>query len=67
MRIERLENEILIRIPLTLDSDKLQSILDLIRYGELTAKSTGTQKEVDEFASDVNKSWWGKNKDRFVK
>ncbi|MEM6737174.1 MAG: hypothetical protein AAGC64_11085 [Bacteroidota bacterium] len=34
---------------------KLQEMLDLIRYAELTSKSTITQDEVDEFASEVNK------------
>ena len=67
MQVERLDNEILIRISSNLDSKRLQSILDLIRYGELTSKSTGTQKQADKLASDANKSWWMKNKDRFIK
>ncbi|MEQ8338578.1 MAG: hypothetical protein RIA62_14575 [Cyclobacteriaceae bacterium] len=67
MRVERLDKEILVRIPLTQDSEKLQEILDLIRYAELTSKSKATQQEVDKFASEVNKSWWSKNRSRFIK
>ncbi len=67
MRIERLEKEIVIRIPLGLESKKIQNILDLIRYGELTAKSQTEQQDVDEMSSKINKSWWAKNRDRFIK
>jgi len=67
MQLERLDNEILVRIPAGQDSEKLQEMLDLIRYTELTSKSTATQEEVDKFASEVNKSWWSKNQSRFIK
>jgi len=67
MKVERLNNEVLVRIKSEYDSDKLQEILDLIRYAELTSKSNATQAEVNDFASEVNKSWWTKNKSRFIK
>ncbi|CAD5283794.1 MULTISPECIES: hypothetical protein [unclassified Imperialibacter] len=67
MQVDRSDKEIIVRIPIGLDSEKLQSVLDLIRYGELTSKSTVAQEEVDQLASDINKSWWLKNRDRFIK
>lgn len=67
MQVERLDKEILVRIPTDKDTEKLQEILDLLRYAELTSKSTATQDEVDEFASEVNKSWWNKNRSNFIK
>ena len=67
MQVERLEKEILIRIPKDLDSEKLQEILDLIRYAELTTKSTATQDQIDELASEINKNWWKQNRSRFIK
>ncbi len=67
MQVERLDKEIVIRIPLEMDSKKLQNVLDLIRYGELTAKSEATQEQVDQMASEINKSWWAKNRDKFIK
>jgi len=35
MQLERLDNEILVRIPADQDSEKLQEMLDLIRYTDL--------------------------------
>jgi len=67
MKVERTNTEVLVRIKSEYDSDKLQEILDLIRYAELTSKSSATQTEVNEFASEINKSWWTKNKNRFIK
>ena len=67
MQVERLDKEILVRIPFDQYSEKLQEMLDLIRYAELTSKSTATQEEIDDLASEVNKSWWRKNRSRFVK
>ena len=67
MRVERSDKEIVVRIPLELNSKKLQDVLDLIRYGELTAKREAKQEQVDQMASGINKSWWAKNRDRFIK
>lgn len=67
MRIERTDKEILIRIPANLSSKKLQDILDLLRYSELTAKSSATQQDADNMASDINMQWWSKNRDRLIK
>lgn len=67
MQVERLDGEVLVRIPADKDSDKLQEMLDLIRYAELTSQSTATQKEVDEFAFEVNKNWWTNNRNRFIR
>lgn len=67
MQVDRSEKEIVVRIPIDLDSEKLQSVLDLIRYGELTSQSNIGQEEVDKLASEINKSWWSKNRNRFIK
>jgi len=67
MRVERLDKEIVIRISSDLDSKKLNEILDLIRYAELTAKSQVDQEVVDELASEINKSWWEANRKKFIK
>ncbi|MBP9151617.1 MAG: hypothetical protein KBF73_04980 [Flavobacteriales bacterium] len=67
MQIERSDKEIVIRISSEFNSKKLQDILDLLRYAELTSKSTATQEDVDTIASDINLQWWGKNRKRFIK
>ena len=41
--------------------------LTFLNYRESTVNSKATQEEVDKFAREVNKSWWDKNKDRFLK
>ncbi len=67
MQVERINNEIVIRIPSDMDTNRLQKILNLVRYGELTSKSTASQDEVDDLASEINKNWWTKNKSKFLK
>ena len=67
MQVERKEKEIVIRISSDKDTEKLQEVLNLIRYGEITAKSTATATMVEEMTSDINKNWWKKNKSRFIK
>lgn len=67
MIIERTNNEILIRIPDTVNIDDAQRIIDYIRYQELTSKSKATQKEADNIAAEANENWWKENKDSFLK
>jgi predicted trehalose synthase len=67
MIIERTDKEILIRIPSSVDVEGVQRIIDYIRYQEVTSKSKATQEAVDKLASDVNRDWWEKNKDTFLK
>ena len=67
MIIERTDKEILIRIPNSVDIEGAQRIIDYIRYQEVTSKSEAKQSEVDKVAESVNREWWGKNKDTFLK
>ncbi|OFX35244.1 MAG: hypothetical protein A2X08_07335 [Bacteroidetes bacterium GWA2_32_17] len=67
MLIERTIKEVIIRLPVTVDTDDLQDFLDYTRYKELTSNFNVTQKEVDRIADKVNKDWWTKNckRDKF--
>jgi len=67
MIIEKTNNEILIRIPNSVDIDDAQRIIDYIRYQELTSKSKASQKEADNLAAEANENWWKENKDNFLK
>lgn len=67
MIIERTDKEILIRIPNSVDIEGAQRIIDYIRYQEITSKSKATQEDVDKLAEEVNKAWWEKNKETFLK
>lgn len=46
MIVERKNNEILVRFSAEYDASKIQSILDYLRYEELTSKSEATEKDV---------------------
>lgn len=67
MTIERVNNEFLIRIPDIVDPDKLQRLINYLIYQEATSQSEAKQEDVDQLSSEVNKNWWEKNKDRFLK
>ena len=67
MYIERTNNEIIIRLPSIINTEGLQRLVDFLTYKEITAKSKAKQKDVDELASEVNRTWWTKNKKRFIK
>lgn len=67
MYIERTNNEIIIRLPSIINTEGLQRLVDFLTYKEITANSKAKQKDVDELASEVNRTWWTKNKKRFIK
>ena len=67
MKIERTDNEILIRIPASTDVVGLQRILDYLRYREVASKSKATQEQIDELVKESKESWWKENKQRFIK
>jgi len=66
MRIERTEDEIIIKLPATVSTEGVQRLLNFLIYKELTASSQATQAQMDTLAREVNKEWWERNKDRFL-
>jgi len=68
MLIERSDdNKIIITVSSTVDSYGLQRLIDYAKYLESTSKSKAKQADADQLAEEANASWWGKNKDRFIK
>ena len=68
MVIEQTDNnEIIIRISASEDSIGVPRLIDYIRFMEIVSKSEATQEDIDELAEDINKSWWEKNKSRFIR
>lgn len=67
MIVERKNDELVIRIPEKIDPDGLQNFIDYLKVKAITAKSSATSREIEKISSEINKSWWEKNKDRFVK
>lgn len=62
MTVERTENEILVRIVAGTKASTIQTILDYLRYEELTSKSTTTEEDVEDLMKEVKKGRWNKIK-----
>ncbi|MFT3948730.1 MAG: hypothetical protein QM763_17330 [Agriterribacter sp.] len=68
MIVERVNNnKILIIVSSSVDSFRLQRLIDYVKYLEATSKSKAKQSDVDRLADEVNASWWSKNRKRFIR
>jgi len=63
MIVERQDNEILVRFSAKMKTSRIQTILDYLRYEELTSKSTATENNVDDFLKVVKKGRWNSIKE----
>jgi hypothetical protein len=67
MVVERVNDEVIIRLPSYINFEAMQRMVDLISLKEAGARSVATQEDVDLLAKEVNKDWWIKNGSRYVK
>ena len=67
MVVERINNEVVLRISPFVRFEEVQRMVDLMRYKEATARSQAKQEKIDKIAADSKKGWWEKNRDRFIK
>ena len=67
MIIERINDEVIIRLPSTIKFGEVQRIIDMILYKEATARSTARQSDIDIIAQNAKKGWWAKNREQFIK
>lgn len=67
MLIERNNNEVIIRLSSSVDTEGLQRLVDYLSYKEVTSESKAKQTDVDKLARQVKKGWWSKNRSRFIK
>jgi len=65
MIIERTASEFVIRFPFTADSERMQDMIDYLRFKELTANYSVDQSEVDNLAQAINRKWWKQNQMKF--
>ena len=63
--IDRTEDEILIRLPISSTSKAVQNALNFIRYVELGRNSKITQSDIDQLVKETKGRWWEENKERF--
>ena len=62
MKVERKDNEILVRFSAKTKAFKIQSILDYLRYEELTSTSVATKENVEDLLKEAKKGRWDKVK-----
>ncbi|MGS2762606.1 hypothetical protein [Sinomicrobium sp. M5D2P9] len=62
MIVERKNNEILVRFSAKAKVSKIQSILDYLRYEELTFDSKATKKDLSNLLKETKKGRWDKIK-----
>jgi len=66
MKIERNNDEIIIRISSKVRPDGIQQLVDFLEQREATAKSEANQEDIDALVNEIKKGWWSKNKDRLL-
>jgi len=54
MIVERINNEILVRLSAQTNISDLQDMLDYLEYKELVSKSKAKQSDIDDLAKQVN-------------
>ncbi len=65
MIVERQNNEILVRISAGISTARLQTILDYLRYEELTSNSNVTEENLNELLKEAKKGRWDRTKEEF--
>lgn len=63
MIIQQKNNEILIRFQSGARTEKIQSILDYLRYEELTSKSTVSGEDLNNLVNEAKAGRWNRYKD----
>jgi hypothetical protein len=65
MVIERTAGEFVIRFPFTANTERIQDMIDYLRYKELTENYSVAQPEVDKLSREINRNWWEQNATKF--
>ena len=58
MIVERQNDEILVRFSASKSALRIQSILDYLRYEELTSESSATEKDIDKLVRKSKSNRW---------
>jgi len=67
MTVERTKNEVIIRLPTTMDFQKIEEWIEYFRLMEIISKNKGTEEEALKLTRELDKEWWEKNRNRFIK
>lgn len=66
MIVERTNNEVIIRLPGSIDTTYLEEMINYIRFIEITSKSKATQGEVDLLVKEIKKGRWENDRKRLL-
>jgi hypothetical protein len=67
MVIERINGELVVKIPGKISPSAIQEILDYLEAMSLIRNSRASEKEIAKLSKNLNREWWENNKHRFVK
>jgi len=62
MIVERQNNEIMVRFTVGSNASRIQTILDYLRYEELTSNSTATEEDLAQLLKEAKKGRWERTK-----
>ena len=58
MKVEILNDELVVRIPFNDNLKETQNFLDYLRYLEISSKSKANKKDIDILLNDIKKDTW---------
>jgi len=67
MVIEKINNEIIFRLPADIDTAGFERIVNYLKYKEAIRNSQATEQQANKLANESKKRWWAENKERFIK
>ena len=63
--IDRTEDEILIRLPISTTPKSVQNALNFLSYVELGQSNQIKQSDIEKLVKETKGKWWADNKERF--
>lgn len=66
MTVERTADEIIVRLPSSMNIEEIIQFLSYLRFKEITQQSQATQEDADRLAKEANHNWWARNKDKYL-
>ncbi|CAD5252377.1 MULTISPECIES: hypothetical protein [unclassified Imperialibacter] len=66
MIIERTKDEVIIRLPATLDTKDLEEMVNFLRFKEITATSKASEHDIEKLNKDVKKGRWAKQRAKLL-
>ena len=67
MVIERINNEIVIRLPADIDTTGFKQIAKYIKCKNAIKKSVQREEQINLLADESKKRWWDENKAKYIK